>query len=59
MSQVCELFCRGLTPSEIPAVIRERTGIPMTREQPYQYLSEAARQGFLCYHAPLELALSH
>lgn len=57
LTAVCKFFCKGHTASEIKHLMKERHGIDMPREEPYQLISFAASQGWVRFVAPCEYAL--
>jgi putative sugar-binding domain-containing protein len=58
LSKICNLFCAGNTAAQICRQLLERYEIKMNREEPYQYIAYAARQGWIRYAPPLDHALA-
>lgn len=54
---VCKYVCRGYPATEIVDLMESEQGVKMNREEPYQYLSFAARSGWLTFDAPHAYAL--
>ena len=58
ISVVCNEFCRANRVGTIKKVVKDRYGIELTREQPYDIVRWAAANGRLQYIAPIESDLS-
>lgn len=56
---VCNLICEGVEVSRIQVLMKERYGVNMTRQRPYQILREAAEAGNMSYHAPRKEKLTN
>jgi len=54
MSLVCLYLCKGLSLADIAKVLKREHQVPMTRQEPYEIIQQAARRGRLCYSPPLE-----
>jgi len=52
LSTVCGLFCKGKTASEIVQIMKTDHNVIMSREKPYQYISQAASKGWIHFDAP-------
>lgn len=57
LAAVCNELASGCTAAEIRRRMEQR-GILMTREEPYEFISYAARHGWLEFHPPSELKLT-
>ncbi|MEI6809949.1 MAG: hypothetical protein WCN95_14625 [bacterium] len=57
LSEVCKLFCKGNTASEIVQAMRAGGMTDFRREDPYQFLSYAATRGWIRFVAPHEHSL--
>lgn len=54
---ICDWFCQGEKPSDLPAMVKDRFGYTISRERPYAILRAAALMGWLTFDAPLEYRL--
>ena len=57
LTAVCKLFCKGHTIAEIIPMAKVQYGLTLSREEPYQYISYAASEGWLQFLPSPELAL--
>lgn len=57
LTAVLNEFVKGCTASEISRRLNQR-GIPMSREEPYEFISYAARHGWLEFVPPIEHELT-
>lgn len=58
ISLVLMYHCQGYGAREIRDLMQQKHGVKLTREQPFRFVSYAAKQGRLYYQAPIEMRLT-
>jgi hypothetical protein len=54
LSALSYYFCQGRPPSELQELLKKKFGLELTREMPWQLLTQAAAEGLFRYEAPID-----